>query len=121
MGREVFHIALASDWDAARLEGEYRVSTLGLSLDDVGFIHASASREQVLGVATSFYGDVTDPLVLLTIGVDAVGSEVRDEFVGDGPEPFPHVYGPIPVGAVVAVTDFPRDVDGAFVWPLSEP
>jgi glutathione S-transferase len=115
----VFHIAFASDWDTARQVGEYRVSTRGLSLDEVGFIHASTSREQTLSVASSFYGDVTEPLVLLSLDVDRVGSEVRDEVVGDGPLPFPHVYGPIPVGSVVAVDELRRGADGAFVWPLA--
>jgi uncharacterized protein (DUF952 family) len=116
-GRVAFHIALASDWDAATRAGEYRVSTLGRSLDEVGFIHASTSREQVLGVAAAFYADVTEPLVLLTIDVDSVGSEVRDELVGDGPVPFPHIYGPIPVASVTRVVELHRDVDGSFRWP----
>jgi uncharacterized protein (DUF952 family) len=28
---------------------------------------------------------------------------------------FPHVYGPIPVAAVVSVRDFPRAADGRFL------
>jgi uncharacterized protein (DUF952 family) len=115
----VFHIALGSDWDAAQREGEYRVSTLGRSLDVVGFIHCSTSRAQVLGVAASFYANVSDPLVLLSVDVDRVGSEVRDELVGDAPVPFPHVYGPIPVAAVAVVTDLRRDPSGAITWPHS--
>ena len=115
MSRMVLHLALASDWDAAQRDGEYRVSTLGRSLDDVGFIHASTSPEQVLGVASAFYGNVWEPLVLLTIDVDRIESDVRDEFVGDAPEPFPHIYGPIPVEAVIAVTGFGRGEDGTFV------
>jgi uncharacterized protein (DUF952 family) len=118
VGRVVFHIALASDWEAAQRDGDYRVSTLGCSLDDVGFIHASTSREQVLGVASSFYTSVTEPLVVLSVDVDRVGSEVRDEFVGDAPVPFPHVYGPIPVPSVIGVADLGRDADGGFAWPL---
>ncbi len=112
MSRVVFHLALASDWDDAQRDGEYRVSTLGRSLDEVGFIHASASLEQVLGVASAFYANASEPLVLLTIDVDRVGSEVRDEFVGDAPEPFPHVYGPIPVASVIAVADFELGHEG---------
>ncbi len=119
MGRVVFHIAFVSDWDAAQGDGEYRVSTRGRSLDEVGFIHASTSPEQTLGVASAFYGDVTEPLVLLTVDVDRIGSDVRDEFVGDAPVAFPHVYGPIPVASVTAVTELRRSDDGAFVWPLA--
>jgi uncharacterized protein (DUF952 family) len=116
VGRVVFHIALASDWKEAQGDGEYRVSTLGRSLDEVGFIHASSSRDQVLGVASAFYGNVAERLVLLTVDVDRVGSDVRDEFVGEEPVAFPHVYGPIPVSSVTAVAELRRDRDG-FVWP----
>lgn len=117
MGRKIFHLALGSDWDAAVLAGDYRVSTLGRSLDDVGFVHASATPEQVTTVASTFYASVTEPLVLLTIEVGALGCEVRDEQVGDQPVPFPHVYGPVPVAAVVAVTPVERRDDGGIVWP----
>jgi uncharacterized protein (DUF952 family) len=117
MSGVVFHIARRDDWEAARGDGEYRMSTLGRTLGDVGFIHCSASRAQVLAVAAAVYADVAEPLVLLSVDVDRVGSEVRDEVVGDGPEPFPHVYGPIPVSSVSTVVDFERDAAGAFVWP----
>ena len=37
--------------------------------------------------------------------------------VADSPLWFPHVYGPIPVQAVVEVHDFPCEQDGSFVLP----
>ncbi|WP_436762255.1 DUF952 domain-containing protein [Streptosporangium sp. V21-05] len=101
----ILHLALASDWDAARQAGEYRVSTIGHTLDDVGFIHACADHEQLRGVVERFYRDVTDPLVLLS--VDPAGLDVRmEEVPGDSPEAFPHIYGPLPVSAVTAVQPF---------------
>ncbi|WP_440066745.1 DUF952 domain-containing protein [Streptosporangium sp. OZ121] len=101
----ILHLALASDWDAARQAGEYRVSTIGRTLDDVGFIHACADHEQLRGVVERFYRDVTDPLVLLS--VDPAGLDVRmEEVPGDSPEAFPHIYGPLPVTAVTAVQPF---------------
>lgn len=42
----IFHIALSRDWEAAKQVGEYRVSTRGRGLDEVGFIHGSF-RDQV--------------------------------------------------------------------------
>src|SRR3954471_7319265 len=65
-GRMLYHLALAADWEQARRDGEYRVSTLGTSLDQEGFIHPSWSH-QVAGVAARFYAAVTEPLVLLEI------------------------------------------------------
>jgi glutathione S-transferase len=102
---EIFHIALASDWEAALASGSYRVSTLGRTLDEEGFVHCSCA-DQVDGVRSRFYAGV-DGLVLLAIDVDRLRSEVRFEDVGDG-ELFPHVYGPIDVDAVVAVTALSR-------------
>jgi uncharacterized protein (DUF952 family) len=62
----IYHLALASEWDAAVEAGEYRTSTLGRSLEEEGFIHASFA-EQVRGVADAGYAGVREPLVLLTI------------------------------------------------------
>ena len=47
-------------------------------------------------------------LVLLAIDPARVGAEVRYERLDGAPEPFPHIYGPLPVDAVVAMTPFPR-------------
>lgn len=92
----ILHLALESDWNAAVASGSYRVSTRGLTLNEVGFIHASTA-DPVAGVAALFYSDVTEPLRLLAINADAVraaGTEVIFEDDGDG-EMFPHIYGPI--------------------------
>jgi len=103
----IFHLALAADWDAAVQHGAYRISTRGLSLDQVGFIHA-ARAEQVQGVAERFYADVTEPMVLLAIDRYELvrrGIAVIDEpAVADNPnsERFPHIYGELPIDAVTS-------------------
>ncbi len=104
----VLHLALLPDWEQARASGRYEVSTRGLTLAQVGFVHASEPH-QVEGVARAFYADVTDPLVLLELDVAALedaGSPVRWEDVPGAPDPFPHVYGPLPVAAVTSVTPY---------------
>ncbi len=90
----VLHIAEARVWEAASAVGEYRFSTGGRSLAEVGFIHCS-HRHQVERVANAVYRG-TDQLVLLTIDPDRVGSEVKEEPV-EGVERFPHLYGPFPL------------------------
>jgi uncharacterized protein (DUF952 family) len=100
----ILHLALAADWDAARQAGEYRISTLGRTLEQEGFIHACADHVQLHGVAQTFYRDVTDPLVLLTI--DPAGLDVRLETPGDSPEAFPHIYGPLPLTSVISAAPF---------------
>jgi uncharacterized protein (DUF952 family) len=100
----IFHIAERSDWEAARASGgPYEISTRGRTLAEVGFIHASRDEEQVRTVQRAFYADLDD-LVLLTI--DPEGLDVRDEAVGD--DVFPHIYGPLPIEAVIDVRPLPR-------------
>lgn len=114
----LFHLALASDWADARAVGQYAVSTRGLSIEQVGFLHGSADRAQVDAVARRFYADVTEPLVLLEIdeaSLARAGRTVRLEppdpaRPGAAGELFPHMYGgPLPVAAVLAATPY----DGA--------
>ncbi|GAA4204047.1 DUF952 domain-containing protein [Streptosporangium oxazolinicum] len=100
----ILHLALASDWESARQAGEYRVSTIGRTLDEVGFIHACADHEQLRGVVERFYRDVADPLVLLS--VDPTGLDVRMEAGDDAPGAFPHIYGPLPITAVTSALPF---------------
>lgn len=100
----IYHLAEAAEWEAALREGRYTRSTLGRSLEQEGFVHAS-SDEQWPVVRRRFYANVEGPLVLLEIDESLVGSPVVQE-VGDPAtgETFPHVYGPIPVAAVVRTT-----------------
>ncbi|GAA2906913.1 DUF952 domain-containing protein [Streptosporangium fragile] len=105
----ILHLALTADWDDARRAGEYRMSTIGRTLEEEGFIHACADHDQLRGVVERFYRDVGEPLTLLEI--DPSGLDVRFEVPADAPEAFPHVYGPLPVSAVVSAVPFavPRD------------
>jgi glutathione S-transferase len=105
----IYHLAVAAEWVAS--EGEYRRSTLGQSLDEVGYVHC-ATAAQVQGVADLFYRG-RDDVVLLTIDPERVGAPVRYEEVGG--EKFPHVYGPVPIKAVVSVTPLRPDLDGRLV------
>ena len=95
----IFHIALPGDWVDAYASGEYSMSTRGMSLDDVGFIHCSTA-EQIEATANRFYGDLTE-LVLLTIDPLIVPADILWEPPAPGAdELFPHLYGPLPIGAV---------------------
>jgi uncharacterized protein (DUF952 family) len=100
----IFHIAERPDWEAARASGgPYEISTRGRLLAEVGFIHASRDEDQARTVQRTFYADLDD-LVLLTIDPD--GLDVRNEPVGD--DVFPHIYGPLPIEAVIDVRPLPR-------------
>lgn len=102
----IFHIATAADWRRTLETGTYTTSTIGRSLAEEGFIHASR-RDQVQGVFDRYYRDAGEHLVLLTIDPARLSdAEVRVEPVGD--DTYPHVYGPIDRGAVVDVTPLDR-------------
>ena len=96
----IFHIALIQDWEAAELAGVYRVSTLGARLEEVGFIHASF-REQVERIGSFVYATVSEPITVLQIDTRRLSAPVRVENLEGGSELFPHIYGPVEIGAVV--------------------
>ena len=100
----LFHLALRSDWEAAKEIGEYRVSTRGRTLAEEGYLHASYAH-QWQGVRDAYYADVTEPLVLLEVDPALLDVPVVEELPLGGDEAFPHVYGPLPVAAVVAVRE----------------
>lgn len=97
---KIFHIATAADWTRAKESGRYETSTVGRTLVEEGFIHASR-REQVSGVFDRYYRGLCEPLVLLTIDTELLRSEWREERVGD--DTFPHIYGPLEPSAVVDI------------------
>jgi uncharacterized protein (DUF952 family) len=111
----IYHIATGSDWAQAQRDGEYTTSTRGVTLSEQGFIHASTA-EQVAPVANLFYQGLTDLLVLV-IDTDRVGPEIRYEQVPGSDAPFPHIYGPLNINAVVDTRPLAPGPDGRFAWP----
>ncbi|MFI0369430.1 DUF952 domain-containing protein [Actinomadura sp. 1N219] len=104
----LLHIAERAHWEAARDTGvSYSMSTLGRTLDEEGFIHCSSDMPQLEGVLDRFYAAVPrSALVLLVIDMSRLDAPVRYEQVGD--DLFPHVFGPIPVSAVIDVRSLPE-------------
>jgi uncharacterized protein (DUF952 family) len=98
----IAHVALPADWERAEANGSYDVSTRGVSLVEADFVHAATSS-QLPAVLDTFYADVPD-VVLLVLDVGRLeheGADVVWEPVAGAAEPFPHVYGVVPVVAVV--------------------
>ena len=104
----LYHLALPTDWRAARAQGSYRISTRGRSLEQVGFIHTSYAH-QIEATYRRFYGDLGE-LRLLCIDpgrLQPLGVELRVEPAPGSGELFPHLYGPLPLDAVVQVEAYP--------------
>lgn len=108
--RPLFHLAVRAEWERALEAGEYRRSTIDTTLEEEGFLHASFA-EQVQGVADRYYRD-RDDIVLLRVDPSRLDVEVRVEDLGGRGESYPHLYGPLPTEAVVAVTAVPLGADG---------
>ncbi len=102
----IIHLCLRQEWRKSQEQGIYRSKSL---IQD-GFIHCS-QPEQLLEVANRYYLNIAD-LVLLWMVPDRVTSEIRWESA-DGVQ-FPHIYGPINLDAIIAVTDLKSDLDGTY-------
>lgn len=115
----IFHVTTADEWQAAHAVGNYRMSTKGASLDEVGFIHAS-SAEQLPRVASFLYSGWDQRLVVLELDEDEIGrSGVRILWEDGGAgELFPHIYGAIEATSVIAVHPAAFDTDGVLRWPV---
>lgn len=105
------HLCSADAWAAAQACGALRPE----SLHSVGFVHLS-TPEQVHLPANRLYRGCTD-LVLLQVDPAKVGAPVRWE-PGVPSDPaamlFPHLYGPLPIEAVIGVSDYRPGPDGLF-------
>lgn len=116
----IYHLALVDEWEAARAAGEpYRRSSVGVSLEEEGFVHCSF-REQLPATAQRFYTG-RDDVVVLVLDTDRLTSPlVIEPPVGSADpdaEEFPHVYGPLDLAAVVAVLPAPPGPDGVPTIP----
>lgn len=99
---ELLHLTEPALWEAALAAGAYEGSTRGKTLADEGFIHCSLP-EQLDAVGAFVYGDYDGPLVVLVIDDALVDAPIMYEAPEPGAERYPHLYGPLPVGAVVEV------------------
>lgn len=112
----IYHLGFDADWDSALTVGNYRVSGRGMTLESEGFLHFSYA-DQVAGVAQRFWHEPESPVVLLVVDPDLLDVPVVAENTSGGTELFPHVYGPLPVAAVVRVTPIEVDPAGDLVVP----
>lgn len=110
----IYHLSTPEEWQQARESGDYRSSSRGQSLDEVGFIHCSR-LDQVPGVLERYYAGA-GPLLLLGVDTDLLSSPWRDDEIAPGVF-FPHIYGPLNLDAVVAITPLAPASDGSYPMP----
>jgi uncharacterized protein (DUF952 family) len=103
----LYHLVDRATWDAALAAGSYPWSTRGVTLEAEGFVHCSF-QHQVADTAQRFYADVDD-LLLVAVDEDLLTSPVVVEQMPGAPEPFPHIYGPLDLDAVIAAHPYRAD------------
>jgi uncharacterized protein (DUF952 family) len=97
----IFHITTQAEADAALAAGEYEPEAFARD----GFIHC-AHGHQVIGVLGRYFRGRTG-LVMLTIDPSLLPMPVVEENLTGGSELFPHIYGRLPMTAVVGITPLP--------------
>ena len=107
----IYHLARANKWRAAKEAGVYQ----GTDEDTAdGFLHFSTAR-QVVESARKHRAGETD-IILLAVVADDLGAALKWEPARGG-DLFPHLYGPLVVGAVRTAAALSLGPDGLHRFP----
>lgn len=114
----LIHLCGAGEWNDAQTVGEVRPESLALA----GFVHLSAPWQVHLPANRLFLGRAD--LTALYVDPAALHAPLRWEpGVPGDPESmlFPHLYGPLPISAVLAVRPYRPEPDGRFPVLIHRP
>lgn len=109
----IYKISDAALWRTAEQAGAFHGAPVDLA---DGYIHFSTAA-QVKETAARHFAGAAD-LLLIAVDGDALGPALRYE-PSRGGALFPHLYGPLPMSAVIWVKPLPLGADGAHVFPES--
>lgn len=98
--RYVYKLLDAAEWREAVAEGVFHGSAVDLT---DGYIHLSTAAQLDETARKHFAGRTN--LMRLTVDLEALGDKVLWE-PSRGGALFPHIYGPMPVAAVIEATPF---------------
>ena len=107
----VYKIVAADLWQAAEDSGMF--TGAGIDLND-GFIHLSTGAQARRTAQLYFKGQGN--LVLVAVDGARLGEALKYEPSRDG-DLFPHLYGPLPLAAVLSVRPLPVGGDGNHIFP----
>jgi uncharacterized protein (DUF952 family) len=107
----IYKICTQSAWHEAEHAGAYRGSVVD---HRDGFIHFSTA-EQAAETASKWFAGQRD-LVLVAVDADVLGERLKWE-PSRGGALFPHLYGELPLKAVLRVDALPLDSAGGHIFP----
>jgi uncharacterized protein (DUF952 family) len=111
MDGTIYKIVSTDLWQAAEKAG--RFDGAGIDLAD-GYIHFSTAGQARRTAELYFGGQVG--LLLVAVDGASLGDALRYE-PSRGGELFPHLYGSLPLTAVLSARPLPLDSDGRHVFP----
>ncbi|MDP6690087.1 MAG: DUF952 domain-containing protein [Alphaproteobacteria bacterium] len=111
----IYHVCDGAAWRAAQGAGSYSGSA-----DDLrdGFMHFSTLSQVRTSVAIHRAGQAG--LVMLVVTADKLGAALKWE-PSRGGQLFPHLYGDLPLDAVVEAIELPLGDDGMHCFPDGYP
>jgi uncharacterized protein (DUF952 family) len=107
----IYKICTEALWQEARRAGVFAGAPVDVQ---DGFIHFSTAAQVAETAAKHFAGE--GDLVLLTIDADCLGVALKWE-PSRGGGLFPHLYGALPLAAVLWAAPLPLGPDGRHVFP----
>jgi uncharacterized protein (DUF952 family) len=110
--RIAYKVMSAAEWQQMQRDGAFNGSPVDVA---DGYIHLSFASQLAATLERHFGG--VDGLMLVVVDLSQLGSTVRWEPARGG-ELFPHIYGTLPLKAVVSAGALERTADGAFKLPV---
>jgi uncharacterized protein (DUF952 family) len=109
--RTIYKICELPLWRKAERDGGFGGAPIDIR---DGYIHFSTA-DQAVETAAKHFADI-DKLVLVAVDADALGPALRWE-PSRGGALFPHLYGSLPLEAVLWTKPLPLGADGRHVFP----
>lgn len=115
MTNAIYKICPSALWRDAEAKGSFRGAPVDLA---DGFIHFSTADQLRETARRHFAG--RDGLLLVKVDAQAIAGHLRWE-PSRGGALFPHLYGDLPLGAVIRVEPLPLRPDGTHGFPAGIP
>lgn len=110
----IYKIAPRTLWAQAEQAGSFTGAPVDIA---DGFIHFSTAKQVRETAAKHFAGQ--QDLLLIHVNASALGAALKFE-ISRGGALFPHLYGELPLAAVLKVNPLPLGDDGLHIFPELE-